>query len=117
MDKIEDTLSREVLLLPSKIVFESTGMCGSNGLLHVIRFFIQLKYEYFPYVFQVEIENRKRINRFFIETELWYLFYNLIRAGSIFEKYNAKVGDIHPSNILINNDGLVKLISTCSFPR
>lgn len=41
----------------------------------------------------------------------------MIRAGSKFEKYHAKIGDVHPNNILINNDGLVKLVSTCSFPR
>ncbi len=40
----------------------------------------------------------------------------MIRAGSKFEKYHSKVGDIHPNSILINNDGLVKLISTNSFP-
>ena len=77
---------------------------------------IQLKYDYYPYVFQVEIENRRKINRFFLETELWYLLYNLIRAGSKFEKYHSKIGDVHPSSIVINDDGLVKLISTASFP-
>lgn len=41
----------------------------------------------------------------------------MIRAGSKFEKYHAKIGDVHPCNIFINNDGLVKLVSTCSFPR
>jgi hypothetical protein len=41
----------------------------------------------------------------------------MIRAGSKFEKYRLKIGDVHPGNILINNEGLVKLISTCSFPR
>lgn len=76
----------------------------------------ELKYEHYPYVFQMEIENRKNINRYFLETELWYLLYNMIRAGSKFEKYHSKVGDIHPNSILINNDGLVKLISTNSFP-
>lgn len=41
----------------------------------------------------------------------------MIRAGSKFEKYHTKIGDVHTSNILINNDGLVKLVSTCSFPK
>lgn len=76
----------------------------------------QIEYDYYPYVFQVEIENRKNINRFFLETELWYLLYTLIRAGSKFQKYHTKIGDVHPNSILINNDGLIKLISTCSFP-
>lgn len=51
-----------------------------------------------------------------METELWYLLYTLIRAGSKFEKYHTKIGDVHPNSILINNDGLIKVISTCSFP-
>jgi hypothetical protein len=110
MSKIEDSVTREVLLLPLKTVFESTGMCGSSGT-------VQLTYEHFPYVFQVEIDNRRNIGRYFMETELWYLLYTLIRAGSKFEKYHAKIGDVHPTNILINNDGLVKVISTCSLPR
>jgi hypothetical protein len=77
----------------------------------------QLTFDHYPYVFQVEIENRRKINRYFLETELWYLLYTMVRAGSKFEKYHSKIGDVHPSNILINDDGLVKLVSRCSFPR
>ena len=67
-------------------------------------------------MFQVEVDNRRNIGRYFLETELWYLLYNMARAGSKFEKYHKKIGDVHPSNILINDDGLIKLISTCSMP-
>ena len=41
----------------------------------------------------------------------------MIRAGNKFERVKSKVGDVHPSNILINEDGQVKLISTCSLPN
>ena len=47
---------------------------------------------------------------------MWYLLYNMVRAGSKFESYHQKIGDLHPSSILINDDGLIKIISTCSFP-
>ena len=75
-----------------------------------------MSFEHYPYVFQSEIENRRKIHRFFLETELWYLLYTMVRAGSKFEKYHSKIGDVHPTNILINSDGLIKLLATCSLP-
>ena len=77
---------------------------------------MQLTYEHYPYVFQSEIDNRRKIHRSFLETELWYLLYNLVRAGAKFERSHSKVGDVHPRNILINNDGLIKVMSTLSLP-
>ena len=63
-----------------------------------------------------EIENRLKINRFFEEREIWYLLYNMIRAGNKFERIKKKVGNMHPNSILINDDGQIKIISTCSIP-
>lgn len=77
-------MTREVLLLPNKTVYESTGLCGSSGLVKVHNPHMQLTYDHYPYVFQVEIENRRKIGRFFLETELWYLLYSMVRAGSKF---------------------------------
>ena len=54
--------------------------------------------------------------QYFDETELWYLLYNLVEAGTIFEKYNKKIGDIHPNNCLLNEVGQMKVISTFSIP-
>ncbi len=34
--KIDDSVTREVLLLPKKTEYESTGMCGSSGVVRVI---------------------------------------------------------------------------------
>jgi hypothetical protein len=34
-NKIDDSMTREVLLLPKKTVYESTGLCGSNGIVRV----------------------------------------------------------------------------------
>jgi RIO-like serine/threonine protein kinase len=48
---------------------------------------------------------------------MWYLLYNITRAGSKFEKIGKKVGDISPHNVLINDNGLIKVISTCSIPN
>lgn len=40
----------------------------------------------------------------------------MVRAGNKFERIKKKVGNIHPNNILINDDGQIKIISTCSIP-
>jgi serine/threonine protein kinase len=51
-----------------------------------------------------------------LETEVWYLLYNIVRAGQKFEHLRRKIGNVHPSNILINESGQIKIISTCSLP-
>lgn len=40
----------------------------------------------------------------------------MVRAGTKFEKLQQKIGDVHPFNILINDDGQIKLISKYSIP-
>ena len=65
----------------------------------------------------MEINNRKRLGRYFLETEMWYLLYNIVRAGHKFEKVKKKVGDVSPNNILINDDGQIKVLSTVSLPN
>lgn len=41
----------------------------------------------------------------------------MIRAANKFEKVKRKIGDVNPSNILINDDGQIKVLSTCSIPN
>jgi hypothetical protein len=48
---------------------------------------------------------------------MWYVLYNITRAGSKFERIAKKVGDISPHNVLINDNGQIKVISTCSIPN
>jgi hypothetical protein len=40
-----------------------------------------------------------------------------VRAGNKFEKINKKVGDISLHNVIINDDGQIKVVSTCSIPN
>lgn len=40
----------------------------------------------------------------------------MIRAGNKFERIKKKIGNMHPNNILINDDGQIKIIATCSIP-
>lgn len=48
---------------------------------------------------------------------MWYLLYNMIRAGNKFHKLKQKIGDVNPNNVLINDDGQIKVLSTCSIPN
>lgn len=45
------------------------------------------------------------------------MLYNIVRAANKFEKINKKVGDISLQNVIINDDGQIKVISTCSLPN
>lgn len=64
-----------------------------------------------------EIENRKKLDRYFNEPEMWYLLYNIVRAGNKFEKIGKKIGDVRPENVLINDEGQIKVISIASIPN
>ena len=48
---------------------------------------------------------------------MWYILYNIIRAANKFEKLGKKVGDITPNNILVDEDGFIRVISTISIPH
>jgi serine/threonine protein kinase len=76
----------------------------------------QLTYDYYEFVLKTEIANRQRLKKDFLETEVWYLLYNIVRAGSKFEHLKKKIGNVHPMNILINESGQIKIISTVSIP-
>lgn len=49
-----------------------------------------------------EIRNREKQNKPFLETEVWYLLYNMIRGAKEYEKCNEKIGDMRPANVVIN---------------
>lgn len=59
INRIDDSESRDVLLLPTVHQFEKAGLCGSAG--HV-----NLAFENFPYVLDGEIKNRKKMGRYFL---------------------------------------------------
>jgi len=64
-----------------------------------------------------EIRNRACLKqKFFDETELWYLIYTLISAGHEFHKNGRKVGDVRPENVFINEDGQVKVATQLTWP-
>lgn len=73
-------------------------------------------FEEYLFLLQSEIQNRAEINKPFLETEMWYLLYNIVRAGKEYEKHDRKIGDVQPANIVINEDGQTKIISVDSWP-
>lgn len=60
--------------------------------------------------------NRREIKRPFNEQELLYLFYNLVKVSSLLDQRGRVVGDVKPENILVNEDGYIKVISQLSWP-
>lgn len=76
----------------------------------------QLIFEDYLFLLDSEIQNRSDINRPFVENEMWYLLYNIVRAGKEYEKHDRKIGDVQPANIVINEDGQTKIISMDSWP-
>ncbi len=43
-----------------------------------------MTYEHYSFILENEIKNRLGLNKFFLETEMWYLLYNMIRAANKF---------------------------------
>ena len=44
------------------------------------------------------------------------MLYVLIKVDSIFEKKQMKIGDVRPTNILVNEEGELQIISQYSWP-
>jgi DNA-binding helix-hairpin-helix protein with protein kinase domain len=63
-----------------------------------------------------EIHNRQEIKRPFNEQELLYLFYSLVKIEAMLEGQGRWIGDVKPENILVNEDGYVKILSQYSYP-
>lgn len=76
-----------------------------------------MDYDNYPYLLHDEIETRNETKKYFNEAELWYLFYGLASAASIFKKIGSKVGDIQSKNIFLNEEGQIKISNICSWPN
>jgi hypothetical protein len=44
----------------------------------------QLTFDYYEFVLKTEVVNRSNLKKDFLETEIWYLLYNIVRAGHKF---------------------------------
>ena len=76
----------------------------------------QLLYEDYSFVLSVEIANRAQLGKPLLEEEMWYILYSLMRAGSLYEKTDKKIGDVQPANIVINEEGNIKVVSVDAWP-
>ncbi len=45
---------------------------------------MQLTFDYYEFVLKTEVVNRSNLKKDFLETEIWYLLYNIVRAGHKF---------------------------------
>lgn len=77
----------------------------------------QMTFDFYPYILSEEIHSRVELNTPFNEQELWYLLYEIVCASKDYEKMNMKSGDVRPRNIVINENGQIRLVSRCSFPN
>lgn len=42
--------------------------------------------------------------------------YSLVKVGLLYEGKNCKLGDMHPSNIIVTPQGFIRVITKDSFP-
>lgn len=52
-------------------------------------------------ILKQEISNRRKIQNYYKEEEIWYILYSLVKVGVLYEGNNEKLGDMHPNNILV----------------
>lgn len=78
---------------------------------------MQMEFEYYKFTLRGEIASREQKRLAFEEKELWYLLYNILEAAFLLEPLGKTIGDIHPTNIVINEKGRVKIIPVCVFPN
>jgi len=45
---------------------------------------------------------------------MWFLLYKLLQILKQFEKMKKRIGNLHPKNILLDEDGQIKLITKYS---
>lgn len=77
---------------------------------------IKIKYDCFYISFQEEIDRRTNEEKHFEEEELWYLLLTLAEAAAGSHQFQTALGDLKPSNLLLNKDGQIKLLGKLSLP-
>jgi serine/threonine protein kinase len=66
--------------------------------------------------FEEQIEGRRESGKHFEEEELWYLLLTLAEAAEISHQLQTSLGDIKPSNVLLNKEGQIRVLTRLSKP-
>lgn len=104
------------VFLPVRTTYHTTELCGSGGTLRVQHLSMQLVFEEWENFLKDEIANRRKNQNFYLEEELWFILYSLVKVGLLYEGKNCKLGDLHPSNIIVTPQGFIRVITRDSFP-
>jgi serine/threonine protein kinase len=81
----------------------SSDYCGDVNMLYIMVEFISnniLK----------DIHQRKQKKYIYTEPEIWYLIKSVIDALLFYNSQGIEYFDLHPSNVRLNDNGIVKLV-------
>jgi serine/threonine protein kinase len=98
------------LLLPVGYDVEEGDVCESSS-------YLVLRFKEYRYSLEQEIKHRRLHNNRFKKSEITGMLAVLLRLVQQFEGDNLKVGDIRPSQILLNEQGHVAVVSPYSWPN
>lgn len=93
---------------------------SAENLNASLYFFILSKcvFPFYPYSLEQEIERRSNEKRFLTKEELTFLIYQIVDGARNFDRIDEKVGDIRPSQILLNESKKkVKLVNFFTSPN
>lgn len=79
-----------------------SNLCGHSRAFEIYS-------EYHSHNLKKEIQKRAATNDFFTESELWYLAESCLSLGKFLEQKSIYHGDYRPINIMLTDDGYVKL--------
>jgi hypothetical protein len=77
---------------------------------------MQVVFEEWENFLKDEIATRRKNQSPYLEEEIWFIFYHLVKAGMLYEGRNEKLGDLHPNNIVVTPQGFVRVVTRDSFP-
>jgi hypothetical protein len=81
------------------------------------RFPMQLYYTWFRCSLQQEVRSRREIGHLFPEYQLWYLLLVLLKVATFFEEEGSYLGNLHPSNLFLDEGGRASLFIVFTAPH
>jgi hypothetical protein len=78
---------------------------------------MQLYYIWFRCSLQQEVRSRREIGHLFPEYQLWYLLLVLLKVATFFEEEGSYLGNLHPSNLFLDEGGRASLFIVFTAPH